>query len=246
MQKTIILNEILRIRTELPGNGCRKLKFQLQGFLDEHGIRFGRNKVFALLKEHNLLIKRKKNRKLTTNSNHPFRKYKNLVKELTPTRPNQLWVSDITYIPTGAKTGYLSLLTDAFSRKIIGWSFEESLHSIGPLTALKQALKQRNDNKILYHHSDRGVQYCCHEYTRLLNKNEILISMTQNGDPGENALAERVNGILKIDFLQYWFRGNFDAALKAITRAIKNYNEIRPHESLNYKTPNEVHNQSIF
>lgn len=124
MHKTMILNEIRRIRVKLPGNGGRKLKFQLEGFLELHGIKFGRNKVFALLKEHNLLIKRKKYRKLTTNSNHPFRKYKNLVKELVPERPNQLWVSDITYIPAGAKPGYLSLLTDAYSRKIIGWSFK--------------------------------------------------------------------------------------------------------------------------
>jgi len=202
MHKTIILNEILRIRKELRGNGGRKLKFQLEGFLELHGIQFGRNKVFALLKEHNLLIKRKKNRKLTTNSDHPFRKYKNLVKKLVPARPNQIWVSDITYVPTGAKLGYLSLLTDAFSRKIIGWSFEKSLHAFGPVNALKQAIKQRKSTDVLYHHSDRGVQYCRHEYIRLLNKNKILISMTQNGDPGENALAERVNGILKIDFLK--------------------------------------------
>ncbi len=246
LHKELILNEIYRIRAELPGSGGRKLKYNLKEFLELHGIKFGRKKVFSLLKENDLLIKRKKNRKLTTNSNHPFRKYKNLVKELTPERPNHVWVSDITYVLTGAKPAYLSLLTDAYSRKIVGWSLEKSLWAVGPVTALKQGLKQRKSKALLYHHSDRGVQYCCHEYVGLLKKNDIKISMTQNGDPGENAIAERVNGILKIDFLKYWFHGNFEAALEATTRAIRNYNEIRPHESLNYRTPNEVHNQSNF
>jgi len=241
MEPMAVIWKIKEIRKELPRCGGKKLYFLIKDFLGSHGIQLGRDRFFDLLREHNLLIKRKKGRK-TTFSFHRFRKYPNTAKDIEVVRPDQLWVSDITYIMMGANVCYLSLVTDAFSRKIIGWSLRPDLTAKGPLEALGMAVGQRSGGN----HSDRGIQYCCHEYTRFLKKNRINISMTQNGDPGENAMAERINGTLKGEFLHYWFHGNHDAAVATVTRAIRNYNEIRPHESLGYRTPSEVHISSTF
>lgn len=241
MEQAIVVQEALRLRRELPGCGGRKLLHLMQGFLRSHGLRLGRDKFFELLGEHGLLVKKKKRRRVTTNPNHPFRRYANLVGGLEAGAPNRLWVSDITYVEVGACFSYLSLVTDAHSRKVVGWALERTLQASGPIRALRQALRQWGKRGQLCHHSDRGIQYCSGEYTKLLRKHGIAISMTQNGDPGENALAERVNGTIKGEFLEYWFHGNHEAAQEAVARAINNYNDIRPHESLGYRTPSEVH-----
>jgi putative transposase len=201
----------------------------------------GRDKLYALLREHKLLIKRTKRRAITTNSNHPFYKYPNLVQDLIPLKPNQLWVSDITYVLLPHKFAYLSLITDAYSKKIIGWSLQENLQVKGPLEALKMALNHSRRNlDNLIHHSDRGTQYCSHEYIKLLKKHEISISMTRDGDPGENAIAERINGTIKNEFYCRGFL-SFPLALAGIARAIHAYNQLRPHASCDYLTPAQAH-----
>ena len=161
----------------------------------------GRDKLYDLLREHHLLRSTRRKRAKTTNSQHPFYKYVNLVKELPIIRPNQVWVSDITYIRTGRDFSYLSLITDAYSNKIVGWALDTTLQTKGPLAALQMAVKTLPKGKeSLIHHSDRGIQYCCKEYIQLLCSNEIHVSMTQQGDPGENAVAERINKTIKEEF----------------------------------------------
>lgn len=244
MQALLVVQKVKQIRKDLPHCGVRKLYYLLGDFLRRHQIKLGRDKLFALLSEHNLLIKRKKTRR-TTFSYHHFRKYPNIIKKLEVVRPNQLWVSDITYISLGASFAYLSLITDAYSRKIIGWSLQENLSATGPLNALSQALKQRNEGKSqpLIHHSDRGLQYCCNAYIEKLQGNKVKISMTENGDPYENALAERVHRTLKEEFLSYYFYFNYEEAQAAIDKAIRLYNHRRPHLSLAYQTPAAVHQE---
>jgi putative transposase len=185
----------------------------------------------------------KRKRARTTNCQHPFYKYPNLTKELVVTRPNQLWVSDITYIRTGSDFSYLSLITDAYSHKIVGWAVRETLHTKGPLAALNMAVKTLQKGKeSLIHHSDRGLQYCCKDYIELLSSHTIQISMTSQGDPGENAIAERINRTIKEEFNCRAFL-TFEQARAAIARSIQAYNTFRPHASCDYLTPNLAHQQ---
>jgi hypothetical protein len=189
----IVLQEVSRIRDKVPQLGTSKLYFLLKDFLLDHDIKIGRQTLNSLLKKKNMLVHRTKKTPHTTNSDHPFRKYPNLIKDIVATRPDEVWVSDITYVAMPQGFSYLSLLTDAYSRKIIGWAFQNSLKASGPVEALKQAIYGRKyPMKALIHHrpatrSDRGMQYCCHEYIGLLNRYDIEISMTENGDPYENA-----------------------------------------------------------
>ena len=165
------------------------------------------------------------------------------MKELSLTRPNQLWVSDITYIRTGNDFSYLSLITDAYSHKIVGWAVEETLHTKGPLAALNMATKTlQKGKKSLIHHSDRGLQYCCKDYIELLSSHTIQISMTSQGDPGENAIAERINRTIKEEFNCRAFL-TFEQARAAIAKSIQAYNNCRPHASCDYLTPNLAHQQ---
>jgi transposase InsO family protein len=204
----------------------------------------GRDKLYALLRAENLLIKTSKRRAITTYSNHPFYKYPNLVKDFTPAKPNELWVSDITYVLIPGRFAYLSMITDAYSKKIVGWFLQENLHSKGPLEALKMALGHSTRNlDHLIHHSDRGTQYCSNEYIKLLKKHEIAISMTRDGDPGENAIAERVNGTIKNEFYCRGFL-SFRLAQEGIAKAIHAYNQLRPHASCDYLTPAQAHNKA--
>ena len=236
-----IVKEVVKLREQLPGVGTGKLQHLLTGFLVEHHIKLGRDKLYDLLREHHLLRHKRRKRAKTTNSQHPFYKYVNLVKELSITRPNQVWVSDITYIRTGRDFSYLSLITDAYSHKIMGWALDTTLQTKGPLTALQMALKTLPKGKEgLIHHSDRGIQYCCKDYVQLLCSKEIRISMTNQGDPGGNAVAERINGILKEEFNCRAFL-TFDLAKAAITKSIQAYNQLRPHASCDYLTPNQAH-----
>ncbi|ETN73361.1 integrase core domain protein [Necator americanus] len=222
--------------------GTHKLHEVLKDFLARHHIKMGRDKLHTLLKINGMQVKKKANKVSTTQSNHPFYKYPNRIRDLKPTRVNELWVSDFTYIPVGANFVYLYLIMDAFSRKIVGWSLQNTLHAKGAVQALDMALRARKDiSKPLIHHSDRGVQYCSWIYTQRLQSPNIDISMTESGDPNENALAERVIRALKEDCKLKRGFPSFPFALEAITKAINAYNTIRPHASLNYLTPQEAY-----
>ena len=228
----------------MPRIGTRKLHYLLTDPLQKHGIAIGRNKLFDLLGDYGLLVRcRKRKRVSTTDSNHPFRKYPNLVRELQVLRPDHLWVSDITYLSLTDSFCYLSLVTDAYSRKIVGYCLYPTLKKEGPIQALKMAVADKVYRQQLIHHSDRGLQYCCGDYTSLLTQIGISISMTEKGDPYENAIAERVNGILKAEFELDIDFSSFDAAKKAVDKAIDIYNHQRPHSSCNYMTPAQAHQQ---
>jgi transposase InsO family protein len=244
VKEDIILQEVINIRKDLPRLGTRKLHFVIQNKLISHQISFGRDYLFDLLSEHKLLIRQRKRKAITTDSRHWMRKYSNLVKRLEITRPEQVWVSDITYIRLTNQWGYLSLITDAYSRKIMGYCFRQDLAAEGCIEALKMALNNRFYNQSIIHHSDRGSQYCSHNYVDLLLKNNIAISMTENGDPYENALAERMNGIIKTEFNLYSSLLGFEQTRNKISKSIKSYNELRPHASCDYLTPNQAHLQS--
>ncbi|WP_233219334.1 IS3 family transposase [Adhaeribacter arboris] len=241
VKQMALVKEVIKLRAQLPGVGTEKLHHLLTNFLAEHEIKLGRDKLYDLLREHHLLRSKRRKRAKTTNSQHSFYKYVNLVKEFTATQPNQVWVSDITYIRTGRDFSYLSLITDAYSHKIMGWALDTTLQTKGPLAALQMAIKTLPKGKeSLIHHSDRGIQYCCKEYIELLCSKEIRISMTNQGDPGENAIAERINGILKDEFNCRAFI-SFDLAKAAITKSILAYNQLRPPASCDYLTPNQAH-----
>lgn len=244
VKEDVILQEVAAIRKELPRLGTRKLHHLLQSALATHEISLGRDYLFDLLSEHKLLIRQRKRKAITTDSRHWMRKYSNLVKGIDVTRPEQVWVSDITYIRLNNQWGYLSLITDAYSRKIMGYSFRQDLAAEGCIDALKMALSNRLYNEPIIHHSDRGSQYCSHHYVALLIKNNIAISMTQNGDPYENALAERVNGIIKAEFNLYTSSLGFQETGKKVNRSIKSYNELKPHASCDYLTPEQAHLKS--
>ena len=241
LQEELIIQEVLNIRKLQKRIGTRKLLFKMESFMQEHKISIGRDRMFDLLAVYKLLVrKRKRNIPITTFSNHWMRKYKNLIIGFVPSAPNQLWVSDITYIRIQEDFAYLSLVTDAYSRKIVGFYLCEDLTVIGCLNALWMALKNNPNRGRLIHHSDRGSQYCCGDYVGLLDKHFIKISMTENGDPLENALAERVNGILKQELLEENYL-NYDDAQYAVSVAVSIYNHQRPHSSIEYLTPEEAH-----
>lgn len=188
-----------------------------------------------------MLTLKKKYSTRTTNSLHRFYKYKNIIKDVEVTRPNQVWVSDITYIRTIKGFCYLALVTDMYSRKIVGYNLSDSLELTGCVRALQIALKQSGKRSSLIHHSDRGIQYCSNIYTQILKKNNITISMTEDNHCYENAMAERVNGILKDEFYLDQTFTDVAHAKRATKNAINLYNQIRLHLSLNFKTPNYVH-----
>jgi len=242
LEHEIVLKKVKEYRIDQPKVGVRKLCLHLEEPLLRHGICIGRDALFDLLREQGMLVRRRKRKHITTDSNHPYRKYPNLIKEFIPMRANELWVSDITYIDTKEGFMYLSLITDAYSHKIVGWHLGETLEATGSLFALKMALAQRTAKHPLIHHSDRGVQYCSYEYTNLLNhpENQVKISMTENGDPYENAMAERVNGILKGEFLPA-VADSKQHARDLVKQSIKTYNEVRLHGSINLMTPQQAH-----
>lgn len=244
VKEDVILQEVINIRKDLPRLGTRKLHFVLQNKLITHQISFGRDYLFDLLAEHKLLIRQRKRKVITTDSRHWMRKYNNLIKEVNINRPEQVWVSDITYIRLTNQWGYLSLITDAYSRKIMGYSFRQDLAAEGCIEALKMALNNRMYSQPIIHHSDRGSQYCSHNYVDLLLKNNIAISMTENGDPYENALAERINGIIKTEFNLYASAVGFEQTKLQIDKSIYAYNRLRPHASCDYLTPNQAHLQT--
>lgn len=238
----IIIQLVLQIRKQLPRLGTRKLHYTLQPLLQEHGITIGRDELFELLQAHKLLIRQRKKKVITTNSRHWMRKYSNLAGSINVTSPEQLWVSDITYIRLHNQWAYLSLITDACSRKIMGYCLRTDMSVLGCLQALQMAINNRQyPGEQLTHHSDRGSQYCSAAYVQLLMDNTIAISMTENGSPYENALAERVNGIIKNEFNLYESRLDFDATCSQIEASIDAYNNLRPHSSCNLLTPQQAH-----
>lgn len=242
LKDDLILELVKEIRKDLPRLGTRKLYDKLQAPLLEHKLDMGRDYLFDLLKNHKLLIRCRKRKAITTDSRHWMRKYSNLIQGLVVTRANQVWVSDITYIRFLNGFLYLALITDAYSRKIVGYSLRRDLSAEGCLKALGMALKNRTTfNGSLIHHSDRGSQYCCKAYVDLLTENNIAISMTNNGDPYENAIAERVNGILKQEFNLYSSQLSFEATCNWVEKSINAYNQLRPHGSCDYLTPDLAH-----
>lgn len=212
--------------------------------LNEAGVSIGRDRFFELLDSRDLLVVRKRVWPKTTNSRHSLPVFRNLVKDLEMSGPNQAWASDLTYIRTEEGFMYASLITDMYSRKIVGYYIGDSLESIGCQKALEMAMELLPDDRYPIHHSDRGCQYCCHEYVELLKSRGLSISMTEEMHCYENAMAERVNGILKQEYeLDSTFRSK-GLAKKAFIEAVELYNNRRPHLSLNYRTPDEVHRRA--
>jgi transposase InsO family protein len=229
IEREHVRQEVLQIRRQMPRLGTRKRHYLLKERLLERQIRIGRDRLFRLLREEGLLVIRKRKSTITTNSKHWMRKYPNLIMNLPLTRPEQLWVADITYIDTDERTGYLHLITDAYSKKIMGQELCDNMEASSTLKALEMALKNRMYNEPLIHHSDRGLQYCSKLYTQLLIDNSIQISMTENGDPYENAVAERVNGILKDEFGLGEKLPDIIEAVYQTNESIAIYNKLRPH-----------------
>lgn len=237
----LIITMVRKIREKQKRLGARKLieiiSRQIPG-----GMPIGRDAFFNLLQQYGLLVRKRKTRVITTNSFHWLHKYPNLIRDLVPIRPNQLWVSDITYIKTEEKFIYLFLITDAYSRKIIGWHLAESMDAENALLALCMALSQLPaNNEELIHHSDRGLQYCSTKYVKCLKQRSIGISMTEDSNPYENAIAERVNGILKTEWLYDMALKGYKEAQTVVHEIIDIYNNERPHSSIEMLTPAEAH-----
>jgi putative transposase len=231
------------IRMEMPRLGTRKLYYLLRSDIDALGIKIGRDALFDYLRSEHLLIKPKKNYTKTTDSKHWLRKYPNLMLGVKAQRPEQYFVSDITYIKSREKTHYLSLVTDAYSRKIMGFKLSDDMSTENVVQALHMAVLKRKTQQSLIHHSDRGLQYCSSLYQNALKENGILPSMTDGYDCYQNAMAERINGILKQEFLIN--KCNNGKELKQLVKeSINTYNNKRPHLSLNMKTPNFIHQKT--
>lgn len=242
--KAFILSRVKDIRKRHSRLGTLKLRNELQEEIKKCGRGYGKHKFFDLLRDNDLLLKRHHRYSITTNSNHPFYKHTNELAKATITAPDQAWVSDITYLRTRDKFVYLSLVTDVYSRKIVGWNVDVSLAVEGAIGAVKMAIGNSSGTKGLIHHSDRGIQYCCYAYNELVGKNGIKMSMGEAGNCYDNAIAERVNGILKDEYLLDSEFVGINHAVKAVKEAVYLYNYERPHWSLNLKKPAEVYNDN--
>lgn len=225
-----------------PRLGTRKLHFMLKGILTQEGVRLGRDRFFEVLREHDLLLEPKPAAyPCTTNSHHCLPVFTNRIKGLAVSKPNEVWVGDLTYIRTEAGFLYLSLLTDKCSRKVVGYHCGDTLAAGGCLEALKQALAEMPVGATPIHHTDQGTQYCSHEYVDRAQAGGLSLSMTEQNHCAENALAERMNGIFKSEYgLGVQFRTKEGAHL-AVSQAVHLYNTRRPHTALGYQTPQEAH-----
>lgn len=241
----ILLMYVKEIRKQTSRIGTRKMYEMLQDIIKTNSIKIGRDKFFALLKGNDLLVKKRRKHVRTTDSNHVYKRYRNLIKDYIPTGPEQVWVSDITYLSIESGFVYLSLVTDLYSKQIMGSHVDATLETRGPLEALKMALKNRKhqDSKLI-HHSDHGIQYCCQEYISILESNNIQISMSARGNPYENATAERVNGILKDEFYFDRCFSNLAEVQSVVKDTVRVYNTLRPHASCDYLTPEQAHLRS--
>ncbi len=236
----IILQEVIRIRTQQKRVGVRKLHHMMGPFTRGHGVEMGRDALYDLLRDHSMLVRRRRRRgPRTTFSAFWKQSYPNLARDFTASAGNQLWVSDITYIRVKEGFAYLSLITDAYSRKIVGYHLNGDLTAKGPAAALRMALRNNPTREGLIHHSDRGLQYYSGEYMKLIGK-DIRVSMSEKSDPLENAIAERVNGILKQELLAKSFL-SFTEASRQVAQAVSIYNHLRPHLSIDMLTPAEAH-----
>lgn len=233
-------------RKDNPGLGCVKLYIIISTLFKETGCMPGRDAFIEILRKNGLMVHiRRRRRYKTTDSNHHYRKYPNLIKDVVPQRPDEIWVSDITYIETEEGVCYLSLITDAYSHKIVGWALGPTLETIYPLEALRMALATIDGETAhrLIHHSDRGCQYCSDAYVAELKSHGVSISMTQSGDPLENPIAERANGILKSEWLYKMKISSGEECKGVLERIVGFYNNERPHMSIGWQTPNEAHTQ---
>ncbi len=246
IEEDFIIKEVLRIRENHRRMGTRKMYELLEPFMLRHEIKMGRDALFDLLAAHNLLVRRKRRKFSTTDSYHHWHKHPNLILDFVPLAPNQLWVSDITYFDAKFDSLYISLVTDAYSHKVVGYQIADSLKAIESIQALEMALNNiEGPVSQLIHHSDRGSQYCCQEYVAILKDKAISISMTQSGDPRENAIAERINGIVKQEYMDFYEIGNIEQAKQYLENAIQLYNTERPHLSLGMLTPDNVHKNNL-
>lgn len=245
IEEELIIGKVIEIRASHRHMGGRKLYEVLQPFILEHNIKIGRDALFDLLAANSLLVRRRKRKIATTNSYHRYKKYPNLIRDFTPAGPNELWVSDITYWKIKSGFVYISFVTDAYSKKIVGYHVAENMEAIETIEALRMALsgflKEPERYSQLTHHSDRGSQYCSELYVKLLQDSDINISMTESGDPLENAIAERINGIIKEEYLNDYAIDNIKQAKELLDRVVRLYNQQRPHQSIGYMTPEYVH-----
>lgn len=237
----MILDLIAQIRQRMPRIGGRKLYHILTPHLEQNNIVLGRDGLFTLMREHGLLIKPRRRYCVTTNSNHWLHKHPNLLVELSPSGREQVLVSDITYVDTDEGFAYLFLITDGYSRKILGFHISVDMRAESALVALTMALKEITYSQGIIHHSDRGVQYCSQLYVHELTRNNMIISMTEPSSPTQNAIAERVNGILKTEWIYHRRFATVQQAQKEIAEIIEIYNNERPHDSLGKLTPSKVH-----
>lgn len=239
----LIIQQVMDYRKIQKRLGTIKLLWLMTPFLQQHEISIGRDSMFTLLRLNGLLVGKGRSYKpRTTDSNHWMKKHPNLIEHLTPVMAGGLLVSDITFVSLCQGHSFLSLVTDAYSRKIVGFHLSELLTATGPIAALKMAIQACSDTQGMIHHSDRGSQYCCSDYVEILQENKISISMTQSGDPRDNAIAERVNGILKSELLEDVYP-DIQTARISVATAVNAYNYLRPHTSLDMLTPALAHSQ---
>lgn len=243
MEKQIQVKQLVdNERKRMPRLGTRKVYHRIKPALESAGLKVGRDKLFEWMREYGLLIKPRKRYVQTTMSKHWMRKYPNLMKDALVNRPEQVWVSDITYIRTEEGNCYLNMITDAYSRKIMGYALDDNMEATNMVKALQMALKNRQDKQSsIIHHSDRGSQYCSQEYVAVASNNRVKMSMTENGDPYENALAERMNRTIKEEFGLDNTVKTKAQVLQVVEESVELYNHYRPHLALNMKTPEEVH-----
>ena len=238
-----VVSMVDKVRMTQPRIGTRKLYHMLYEELNHLNV--GRDKLFDILRANHMLVTSLRAYHITTNSHHRFKKHRNIIADMEINRPEQVWVSDITYIGQRDNHMYLSLITDAYSKKIMGYDLSSSLSTDGSLRALKMAVSNRSYPKCsLIHHSDRGVQYCSDIYQETLAKYKISTSMTESYDPYANAVAERINGVLKQEFLLEKYNVNIDVMKDIVKDVVTIYNEHRPHYSCGYLTPEQMHRQS--
>jgi transposase InsO family protein len=243
IEEELIIKEVKNIRSGHRSMGTVKLYGLLKTFMLEHQIKMGRDALYEMLSANHMLVRKRKRRIQTTNSYHWLRKYPNLIRDFIPNAPNQLWVSDITYWKIKDNHVYISFITDAYSHKIVGYQVAETMEAIESIKALQMALSalRAESHLNLIHHSDRGLQYCSGAYVKILLDYNINISMTENGNPLENAIAERINGIIKQEYLEHHDINNIKEAEKLLEIVVNLYNNERPHMSISNLTPNFVH-----
>lgn len=244
MQATIVKKMIEPIRHKMPRYGTEKLHLDLQEKLKKKNIKMGRDRFLKFCRQHHLLVKRTRRSFITTDSKHFFRKSPNLIKDLITTHAEQVWVCDITYIKLEEGYAYLALVTDLYSKKIMGYKLDSNMKVGMVKEALKMALKnRRHGHRNIIHHSDRGIQYCCPDYAEWAEGQGMILSTTEKYDPYENAVAERINGILKYEFGLIKITPTIEVAQKMAAQAVAVYNNERRHRSLDMQTPAFAHCQ---